>query len=71
MELEAAEEGEGFGEVGEEVGCEGCEGCGVGVGLWWWRGGGGHDEGEDGQSVVNIIYLRYIYNRAAKWLWSF
>lgn len=45
MELEAAEEGEGFGEVGEEVGCEGCEGCGVGVGLWWWRGGGGHDKG--------------------------
>lgn len=38
MELETAEEGEGGGEVGEEVWCEGAEGGGVEVGwvghLW-------------------------------------
>lgn len=56
MELEAAEEGEGGGEVGEKVGCEGREGGGVGVGLWWWGEGGGHDKGKkddqlDGVSV--------------------
>lgn len=42
MELETPEEGEGFGEVGEEVGCEGRKGSGVDVGLW---GGRGHDGG--------------------------
>lgn len=40
--LEAAEEGEGEGEVGEKVGREGGEGSGVGVG--WWEGAG-HDGG--------------------------
>ncbi len=43
MELKAAEKGEGEGEMGEEVGCEGREGSGVDVGLW--EDGGGHDGG--------------------------
>lgn len=61
MELEAAEEGEGGGEVGEKVGCEGREGGGVGVGLWWWWGGegGGHDKGKKYDQLMVYPY-KYI-----------
>ena len=42
MELEAAKKGQGVGKMWEKVGCEGCEGSGMGEGLWE---DGGHDEG--------------------------
>lgn len=41
MELQAPEQGEGVGEVGEEVRCQGREGGGVDVGLWEGVGHGG------------------------------
>lgn len=70
MELEAAEEGQGFGEVREKVGCEGREGSGVGVGLW--EGGGRRHDGErkrrvvtfwnDDQFMMNFVTYSYCPN---------
>ncbi len=58
MELQAAEEGERDGEVGEEVGGEGFERGGVGIGLWWWWEGGGHDERRKGSGEVRVQGVR-------------
>ena len=51
--------GQGVGKMWEEVGCEGCEGNGMGVGLWE---DGGHDEGRRrrGSSHYGAIILHQL-----------
>lgn len=59
MELKSAEEGEGFGEVGEEVGREGHEGVGVGVGLREGPSGHGCRSDEDGVHYFYSVRSKY------------